>query len=335
MVCKRSIIIGLAVILCLAGTVTAQIDPFVQLNFGVNPDCPYDCDSVFLIAAGELPSTSWLPPELLGWTRSGNQINVEMKVTYNPDASLPVTVPFEVEVPIGTLPEDGYEVTWTFYVDNPIATMPSIPVVVGGQLFRVAPPGDQDCNGVVNIVDVVLLIRPIFRSAIPPDPHAWRRADIDCDSALTVLDVIQLIYYVFRNGEICDPCDLVAPLPFVQITHLSPDELRADGLVLADASIAGDTMTVVLSHGGGCLEHAYALFAPPTFAESDPVQTWVYPQHIDPGDPCDAWVTETLRFNLRPIAEMYFLFYGSYDPIVLSVLNYDGSVFATVTYTPE
>ncbi|HUU47120.1 MAG TPA: dockerin type I repeat-containing protein, partial [Acidobacteriota bacterium] len=295
---KRSILFAVAAIICLSGAASAQIDPFVRLDFGVNPDCPYDCDPVFLVVTGELSSSSWLPPDVLGWTRDGDQIAVEMRVMYDPDASLPVTVPFDIEVPIGTLPEGAYEVTWTIWVDNPIATMPSIPIVVGDQHFRVAPPGDQNCDGVINIVDVVWIIRPVFRSVIPPDPVAMRRADVDCNGIINVLDVVQLIYYVFRNGAICDPCDMIEPVPYVEITNLPLDELRGDGAVLEDVSVLGDTITIVLSHSGGCLTHGYHLFAPLTFSESDPPGTWVYPQHLDPGDLCDAWVTETLRYNL-------------------------------------
>ena len=65
-------------------------EPFASLSFGVNPHCPFDCDSITLIMSGELTSTSWKPPELLIWNRVGDSIDVQIRVEYDPNPALPV-----------------------------------------------------------------------------------------------------------------------------------------------------------------------------------------------------------------------------------------------------
>ena len=48
--------------------------------------------------------------------------------------------------------------------------------------------------------------------------------------------------------------------------------LGDDGYVLNAASVAGDTLTVSVSYGGGCETHAFTLVISASFIESSPVQ---------------------------------------------------------------
>jgi hypothetical protein len=321
-------------VLALCATAQAQwIDPFTRLDYGVSPGCPFDCDSITIWIDGELPSTNWTVPEVTGWERDGNTITVDYYTQYRP-VGLPVVVPFAVDVPIGLLPEGRYEVIHRFTLDNPLATMPVIPVVVAEDTFRVAPPGDQDCDGFVNVIDLLRLIQQVFAGGPPPDPA--HRADIDCDGFVNLSDIVQLVFYIFANGEICDPCDGVSTDSRVQIINVPPGVLREDPFVLQNVSVAGDDLTLVMSHSGGCMEHGYAVFmSPAVFMESAPVQANLYPVHTDPGDPCDAWVTTNVTVSLRPISELYQLFYNGPDDIVLNVHDYDGVLFEQVVYRPE
>ena len=200
---KQSWLITAAFVVCLGVTAAAQVEePFVRLDFHVNPDCPFDCDTITLVVDGELSSVAWSEPVLLDWTRDGNQITVRIETIFT-DQTLPVTRPITLAIPIGTLPEEAYDVRYLVFAGNPIATMPPIPMIFD-RSFRVAPPGDLNCDGVGNVLDVVTLIGPIFWNWPTPDPA--RRADINGNGVLDVLDVVALIVYVFRNGDLRDPC---------------------------------------------------------------------------------------------------------------------------------
>jgi hypothetical protein len=114
---------------------------------------------------------------------------------------------------------------------------------------------------------------------------------------------------------------------FVIITEQPPDSLQLDPFHLQSISISGDILTLAVTHGGGCAEHDYALFmSPAAFLESYPVQANLYLRHEDHDDPCDGLITAALKFNLRPVAELYQHFYGGKDQIIINVFNYDHSV---------
>lgn len=205
------VLLGLA---AMSSPVQAQWgDPFASLEYGVHPHCPFDCDSVTLVLSGELTSTSWNPPELMNWSRVGDSIDVRIRVVFNPDPALPVLVPFEMGVPLGFLAEGAYRVAYTISIDNAIATMPMVPFITITDKFVVAPPGDQNCDGAVNIGDVVSLINHAFRGGAPPDP--LRRGDVNCDGTIDVLDVVRLIIHAFRSGTVCDPCTSPSPISLI------------------------------------------------------------------------------------------------------------------------
>jgi hypothetical protein len=96
-----------------------------------------------------------------------------------------------------------------------------------------------------------------------------------------------------------------------------------DSFRLDAVAINGDTLTLDLTHGGGCKEHFYALFmSPAAFLESFPVQANLYLQHDDNDDACDALLQPKLRFDLRPVAELYEKFYHRRDSIRINVFQY-------------
>lgn len=63
----------------------------------------------------------------------------------------------------------------------------------------------------------------------------------------------------------------------------------------------GDTLIVTARYSGGCEEHRFAAVVGPEVAESLPPQMWGRLIHEDPGDPCDAIVEETVRFDLSAV----------------------------------
>jgi hypothetical protein len=272
---------------------------------------------------------------LLDVTIVDQVITVDLQTTYDPNPTLPVLVPFSLDVGVGPLPEGLYDLIYRVAIENPIATMPTIPIIMHESRLRVAPPGDQNCDGVLNIIDVVLLIQPIFRSIVPPDEWAWRRADINCDDVLNVLDVIASAYHIFYDRPICDPCDGVASIPLVQFMFQPYAVIQEDPFVIQSASIDGDVMTLDVEYSGGCLEHEFNLFSIPSFSDVFPIHTNVYLQHIDPGDPCDAVVTTTLQYDLRPIADLYYVYYGQYDPVEIHLADYEGLSQVVLLYVPQ
>lgn len=79
------------------------------------------------------------------------------------------------------------------------------------------------------------------------------------------------------------------------------------------ASVEGDTLSVEVSHGGGCEEHLYGLCWEPDWAESHPVQVRLEVLHEDNDDGCEAYLTTTVTFDLTPLAEEYEDRYGTSD----------------------
>ena len=83
-----------------------------------------------------------------------------------------------------------------------------------------------------------------------------------------------------------------------------------DPYVVNSAAIDGDWLTLSVSYSGGCRNHVFTLVISESFAESDPVQLPAVLAHDANGDPCEAWPTESLRFDLGPVRTRYLQFYG-------------------------
>jgi hypothetical protein len=88
--------------------------------------------------------------------------------------------------------------------------------------------------------------------------------------------------------------------PPVQLCSTLPYD---DAYVLDGATIVGDALVVDLSHGGGCAVHEYTACWNGSFMESLPEQVMLRVVHEDNGDPCDAWITRQVAFDLSPIRE--------------------------------
>jgi hypothetical protein len=78
-----------------------------------------------------------------------------------------------------------------------------------------------------------------------------------------------------------------------------------DYATIVAASISGDDLLVSLSYGGGCEEQSFHPCWDGSFAESNPVQTWLALSHSGAFDPCDSIVNEDLSFSLLPMRQAY------------------------------
>jgi hypothetical protein len=111
--------------------------------------------------------------------------------------------------------------------------------------------------------------------------------------------------------------------PAVIIVEVPPDSLQLDSFTLHGIAINEDKLALDISHGGGCKQHAYALFmSPPAFLKSFPAQANLYLQHEDNDDPCDALLRPKPSFDLRPVADLYQKLYRRRDPIQINVYGY-------------
>ncbi|HUU46217.1 MAG TPA: S8 family serine peptidase [Acidobacteriota bacterium] len=72
--------------------------------------------------------------------------------------------------------------------------------------------GDLNGDGIISILDVVMVVDVAFRSGAPAPtdpacPHATR-ADYNCDGMVNVLDVVMAVDIAFRDGPPpCNPCE--------------------------------------------------------------------------------------------------------------------------------
>lgn len=77
-------------------------------------------------------------------------------------------------------------------------------------------PSSGECDGVININDIVTAVNLAFRGANPiPDPLAtcpYERADVDCNGAVAVGDVVRLVNVAFRGQSVetqfVNPCSV-------------------------------------------------------------------------------------------------------------------------------
>jgi hypothetical protein len=80
-----------------------------------------------------------------------------------------------------------------------------------------------------------------------------------------------------------------------------PESMPVDALTITAATIDGDTLTLVVNHGGGCERHDYALYGCSATIKTNPLGVDMRLSHNANGDMCDAFLTDTLRFSLAPV----------------------------------
>ena len=84
-----------------------------------------------------------------------------------------------------------------------------------------------------------------------------------------------------------------------------------DPYVVNSAAVEGDRLNLSVSYGGGCRKHVFTLVISKSFRESDPVQLSAVLAHHANGDPCEAYPTESISFDLGLVRTRYQSFYGS------------------------
>lgn len=90
-----------------------------------------------------------------------------------------------------------------------------------------------------------------------------------------------------------------------QTLHQCRDDDPMASITISEAMVAGDELFLTVHHGGGCEKHRYGLCYAREWAESYPIQVGFTVLHDDGGDDCDAWLTESVSFDLTPFKDAY------------------------------
>ena len=142
-------------------------------------------------------------------------------------------------------------------------------------------------------------------------------------SSSAQVDVVNLL--VDSTGGLSVPGGCEPPAkpgyPGNVVVHHDAGPWGADSYRPGDAGIVGDTLRVTVSYGGGCADHAFTLVLADAFQMMDPPRLPATLAHQANGDPCEAWLTETLEFDLTPLKELH----GGTGTVALVLVFADGT----------
>jgi len=113
-------------------------------------------------------------------------------------------------------------------------------------------------------------------------------------------------------------------LTSIRIVPASSNTQQGDPFGLLSAKVTGDILTLSINFSGGCMEHGVSLLASDAFMESYPPQVDCYILHEDPGDPCDAIMTDTEGFGLTALADLYKEMYQTAGTLMINLHSYEG-----------
>lgn len=71
----------------------------------------------------------------------------------------------------------------------------------------------------------------------------------------------------------------------------------------------GDTLLLDVEYGGGCQDHVFTLYWDDRFKENVPLSASLVLIHNDNRDECEAWLSETLEFDLTLIKKSFLAGY--------------------------
>ena len=110
------------------------------------------------------------------------------------------------------------------------------------------------------------------------------------------------------EGQNCRLLDyqVIQSDPYIDLYFFNYDSLKQDPVKINEVTFEGKCLVVNLSYSGGCEKHVVDLarlhpscgtppLPPPTFEI----------RHDSKNDPCEAWVTETYRFDMAALADEF------------------------------
>jgi hypothetical protein len=110
------------------------------------------------------------------------------------------------------------------------------------------------------------------------------------------------------------------------MTDLDPDRIEQAPYDLLGAELDGDVLSLAVGISGCTPDHPFTLYASRQFMESEPVRTWVILAHDDLGEPCRAYFTRRLAFDLGAIREAFVATHGAPGLVILELRDFQGEI---------
>jgi len=79
------------------------------------------------------------------------------------------------------------------------------------------------------------------------------------------------------------------------------EQFQRDALYINSISVQDQELSLNISYGGGCEEHLFQLVQEPLFCGTPPIVLSIYLSHISNDDPCFAYITEDLCFDISSV----------------------------------
>ena len=157
----------------------------------------------------------------------------------------------------------------------------------------------------------------------------WRLT-VSADEPVAVMNLLESAAGDLAIPSACEETGETKPMENVVVNADGADGIArwgTDPYELSAASISGDTLSVTVSYGGGCADHAFTLVLDNAFRMMDPVRLQATLAHEANDDPCEAWLTEDHHFDLTPVKTLYQQEHGTV------VLVLDNAPEPELTYT--
>ena len=108
----------------------------------------------------------------------------------------------------------------TFEINSNDAT--NGPIEVDADLY-IWTFGDVNCDGAIDIDDVVYDLKYIFAGGPEPCPESWV-GDVNCSHTVDIDDAIYLLAWIFQQGPA--PCEYDAGPPAAPAVHTFQDDIK-------------------------------------------------------------------------------------------------------------
>ena len=142
------------------------------------------------------------------------------------------------------------------------------------------------------------------------------------------IEVTNLLSSTTGYLTVASPCEQAGRGRNVVVSEAGLDDTSEWGTAsyeLGPATIANDTLRLTVSFGGGCRMHEFTLVLSNAFMLTDPVRLRATLAHNANDDPCEAWLTEDLVFDLAPVRELYGDHGSARASIILMLSASDGT----------
>ena len=142
------------------------------------------------------------------------------------------------------------------------------------------------------------------------------------------IEVTNLLSSTTGYLTVASPCEQAERERKVVVSESGLDDTSEWGTAsyeLGQATIANDTLRLTVSFGGGCRMHEFTLVLSNAFMMTDPVRLGATLAHNANDDPCEAWLTEDLVFDLAPVRELYGDHGSARASVILMLSASDGT----------